>query len=84
MNAQGKIITSAFSLPETMAFILTNSVENSNGITNINNTINIYNSAGVSNSNKQRGMNMSQFSSKQSASSKIPSNAVSKPPSGKL
>lgn len=36
-----------FFLPESMAFILTNSIDCSNGITNINNNINIYNTNNV-------------------------------------
>lgn len=39
--------SSAFHLPETLAFILTNSIECNNGITNINNNINIYSSANI-------------------------------------
>lgn len=36
-----------FFLPESMAFILSNSVQTNNGITNINNNINIYNSPDI-------------------------------------
>jgi hypothetical protein len=35
--------TSVFFLPESVAFLLSNSIECNNGITNINNNINIYN-----------------------------------------
>lgn len=38
---------SVFFLPESMAFILSNSIECNNGITNINNNINIYNSPNI-------------------------------------
>ena len=38
---------SVFFLPESMAFILSNSIECNNGITNINNNINIYNSPDI-------------------------------------
>lgn len=36
-----------FFLPESMAFMLTNSIDFNNGITNINNNINIYNTNNI-------------------------------------
>ena len=36
-----------FFLPESLAFILSNSIECNNGVTNINNNINIFNSSNL-------------------------------------